>query len=84
MNYQIRITMNRKPVLEGMASTVMAYENIRHIVETYQPEDKGVLPIMESRMLDRMMSADVGEVFSAEWLAIRDNYMSFEAEKVNG
>lgn len=73
MQYQLKIVMNDEIILLATATTVMAYENIRHIAETYAPP-RHIMEPMVPRMLSRMMEAGVGEEFSDRWMAAAGNH----------
>lgn len=81
MQYQLKIWMNDSIILLATATTVMAYENIRHIAETYAP-GKGIMEPMVPRMLERMMEAAPGESFSDRWLSFDGHRLMYDAVKM--
>ncbi len=81
MQYQLKIWMNDSIILRATATTVMAYENIRHIAETYAP-GKGIMEPMVPRMLERMMEAAPGESFSDRWLSFDGHRLMYDAVKM--
>lgn len=82
MKYILNIKMNDSDILTAAASTVIAYENILHIVSTYQTE-KGVMTPMVPNMLGRMLEAEPGEVFSDRWRSFDGHRLEYTATKIS-
>jgi hypothetical protein len=69
MKWLLIINYNGSPIMRAVCTTVMAYENIRHMVETYAPKERDVVA-MPARMLSLMMEGEVGTSFACVWQAI--------------
>ena len=80
MSYHIQIKMNGHVILDGVASTVMAYENIRLMTESYFSEIRDV--VVKPPSLSAMFEAEIGQTFTDNWIAIRNNEMFYEARRI--